>query len=1168
MSKKVLRQIIQDQPSDKDLFHGGGHERTAFSLSKAIVKFDKDDSAIGLDGSWGSGKSSVVEMAARILAGKNGRGKKTYHFFTFDIWKSQGSGFRRSFLEHFITWSMQTFPRKIASLEEIKGQIQGKTREIETNNHPILDWYGIAVLCFLPFLPIFYFWSKSVFDQLSEAGKAVEFLYSAPFLSLIFFVLGTLGFAFWKQRFSSKGENNTDFKTTISRMLLISSRQHQDHKVVQKVREIDPNDYEFHATLRAILSVVQSEKDRVIMVLDNIDRLPQKEIRDYWALVRSVFARTHDNSRSNSNTDITAIVPYDRKLIEGNIIENDTEHELNNSQDRKPLSGLGSRELFSKTFGEILVVAPPVLSNARDFFADKLNQALPNQVSADDTFRTYRIFCELLNVEGGTTTPRQIVSFVNDLSGLYALHDGKFRLPTVAAFIAHQDSLTENPAVLNSENGLNQKIARLAADDRLVRNLAAIVFNVEEDLAFQILLDDEIANAAVAKTADTLVKLSAAPGFELRVEDAVEANMDEWRSTEELGKVIENFSALFEIYSGDARKHIVQALINGFKKLSEISLHSTEQYDPYLLLLKIVPDEERPAVVEHLMNAAFVYINRKETLNFQHGKDLASFIGTTNDVLEELRDADELRTEVGKKTPSSAPDFMFGLAANIAASGFSLDDFASVEVNFSKESEKYEDKVVQSPSLAVKALVQFQTVDLLTDDEWLSIADACLEAMKAGEVGAEKAEHFLEIVSMAWGTVDDQRRLEIALDSALASGEFFRNVEEGQTTSSQRAQASLLFLLKDKLGKTLADPTNPNSNGSLVPDTSNSFQSFKVIFEGNKPLDVDQVGAVASKAIDARCATLWIKFSNKNRGHEPVRQIVLNMFSRNDPPYITLRTLLSNFSYISEILVSDDLRDSLGRYAERFDKTQIEELKITDLPSGFLKSTHACTNGSWKTLHDHVDQLLKSVSAESWPEHIEKMDHTVAILIEKIESSGCALNSGDFRNPFTKVVIDIFAGNIQIENNDKSLDTLMNAIGVSYHEDIWRTLREQISGVTSSSLQASMNLFPELVENIAQSGDRILKTEKDNVIRNLLIPALEGHNKQALQIFVDMGFTKLKDFQNAAETSSTNMLEGAWKDFKSTEDDRDLIRAVSEAIHGKRKTKSSFDPSFWLGTRG
>ncbi len=116
MSKKVDRRIIQDEPSDKDLFNGGGHERTAHSLSKAIVRFDRGDSAIGLEGSWGSGKSSVVEMAARKLAEKNGKGKKTYNFFTFDIWKSPGLRFPPFVLGAFSALGTADFSKEASSI--------------------------------------------------------------------------------------------------------------------------------------------------------------------------------------------------------------------------------------------------------------------------------------------------------------------------------------------------------------------------------------------------------------------------------------------------------------------------------------------------------------------------------------------------------------------------------------------------------------------------------------------------------------------------------------------------------------------------------------------------------------------------------------------------------------------------------------------------------------------------------------------------------------------------------------------------------------------------------------------------------------------------------------------------------------------------------------------
>ncbi|MCO7247516.1 P-loop NTPase fold protein [Halomonas sp. Mc5H-6] len=1159
MNKRVIRHIIDDFPSNQDLFHGGGHERTAHSLSKAIVKFDKGDSAIGLDGSWGSGKSSVVEMAARKLSEKNDQSKKAYHFFTFDIWKSQGSGFRRSYLEHFITWAKITFPKKRQELQRIEKQVQGKTREIETNNHPVLEWYGIFVLIFLPFLPLYYFWARKVFDDLSQAGNALAFLYSFPFIILTLFVVGTLFLSFWKYKIGAGSERYSDFKTAISRMLLISSRQHQDHKVTQRVREVDPNDYEFHATLREILGAIQSEKDRVIMVLDNIDRLPKKEIKEYWALVRSIFSRTHDLPFLDTDTDILAIVPYDRKLIESNV----SESEAAEGKSETSLSSLASRELFSKTFDEVLVVSPPVLSNAREFFADKLEKALPEQISSDDRFRAYRIFCELLNVESGTTTPRQIVSFVNDLSGLYELHDGKFRLPTVATYLAHQDLLTETPLALNAEDRLDPKIVGLAADDRLIQNLAAIVFNVHEDLAFQILLDDEIEKAIIAEEPDQLIKLSSAPGFDLRIDDVVQANVDEWRSTGEFGTAAKNISELLAVYQGDAKAHVKSVFLRGFERVDSISIDADE-YSMYLPLFWIATEKERPSIVSHLINAVFIHIHQQETNGFKDGQNLASFLEATNAVLVRLDSKDDIVNALGVQTVPSSPEYIFGLSSKIYDAGFNLGVFKDVSIKTSGETQYFEEQFVKLPKLGISALHQLSSENLLADEEWLSIANASLAAIKSDDAKSEHVGDLLEIVAMTFQNVEETRRSEINLDSALTDGNFFRNVGGGETEPSQVAQANLLFLAHDKLGESLRSPTKRNSNGQRLADSSDAFESFEAIWEGGVELEVSQVKLISRRTIEARKASAWISFGKNNRGHKAVEQVVLEMFFGSIPPYLKLKNLLSNFAYLEDLFVAENLTEVFRKYAKSFNSEEIEELTLEDLPKNFLQATYTLADGGWGTLHNHVNHLLESVDSDAWPELIRHMDHTTSILIEKLNLSGCKLDAGNFRRPFVDVVNEVLSGQVEIEAAQGSLDTLLKAIDANYHEEIWRTLREKISGVTPSSLEAAMYLFPLLVSDVAHSGNRISKAEKDNVVRNLLSPALEGRNRQALTIFINMGYTRLKDYQDAAEQSSTSMLEGAWMSFKDTEEDMELLREVSEAIYGKKKAKSLFDPAFWF----
>jgi len=1160
VSKKVDRRIIQDEPSDKDLFNGGGHERTAHSLSKAIVRFDSGDSAIGLEGSWGSGKSSVVEMAARKLAEKNGEGKKTYNFFTFDIWKSQGSGFRRSFLEHFLNWAQLTFPKKRYELAAIEAQIQGKTREIQTNNQPILDWYGIGVLVFLPFLPLYYFWAKTVFDKAAKAGSTGDFLFSAPFLLLLAFVIATLALAGWKFRTGRAKDPKADFKAVISRLLLISSRQHQDHKVVQKVREIDPNDYEFHSTLREILGVVQSEHERVVVVLDNIDRLPRKEIKEYWALVRSIFARAHGEIIQGKHTEITAIVPYDRKLIEANVTTDEDEETSQND-----LSSFASRELFSKTFAEILTVSPPVLSNAREFFADKLEEALPDQVYADDRFRTYRIFCELLKTQGGTTTPRNIVSFVNNLSSLYELHDGKFRLPTVAAYIAHQDRIREKPSVLNEEGGLDPRISVLSGDTKLTRNLAAMVFNVEEDLAFQILLDDEIAEAILSPSSDSILALSSAPGFDDRVDDVVQANVDEWRSTGDFGAAVRNISELLRSYEGEARNHLASTVLNGFSRVDTLPIKG-EGYVEYLPIFSLATDSKLPDTVDHFVTAVLSGVHQQEKHSFQDGKDLSSFLAAISEALEALGGTEALTEALGKRTLPTAPEYMFGVGATIAAMGFDLSSFSSAEIDLPEDSEYLDEQFVKYPELAIPALKQFTSNRLLSDEELLSISNAALSTLKTDEVAQKNASALLEMVALAWQSVDKKRRAEILLENAMTEGQFFRNIGDGSTDESQAAQANLLFLAQKQLGTSFANPTKVNPNGSRAQDPSDGFSRFQALLDGSGELLDNQVKLVAQTAIAATSATHWIEYGKANREHSAVEQIVIEMFSRDTPPFLTLSGLISHFPYLRDLLEGGVLVGALEKYAPRMKAAEIKKLTLDDIPRGFLSLSHAA-GGQWNTLHEHLDDLLGAVDQGAWQGHIEEMDHTAVMLFEKLDASGCQLDAGIFRKPFVNVVKRVLSGESEIEAADGALDDLLLALDKNYHEDVWRSLREGISNVSATSMEHAMVLCPELISNVAQRGERIMKSEKDNVLRHLLVPALEGRNGAALRIFVGMGYSKLKDFQNAAQDSTTTMVEGAWKSFSDADVDRNLKRDLGEVLFGKRKAKSILDPSFWFSSK-
>lgn len=72
------------------------------------------------------------------------------------------------------------------------------------------------------------------------------------------------------------------------------------------------------------------------------------------------------------------------------------------------------------------------------------------------------------------------------------------------------------------------------------------------------------------------------------------------------------------------------------------------------------------------------------------------------------------------------------------------------------------------------------------------------------------------------------------------------------------------------------------------------------------------------------------------------------------------------------------------------------------------------------------------------------------------------------------------------------MDVLLGSMDDTYHEDIWRSLRETMTGVTSASLEAAIHLFPQLVADVAQSGGEFRSPKKITLLETCSCPHLRG----------------------------------------------------------------------------
>lgn len=1148
-NKKVIfeRKILIDAPSKKDFFQGKGHEKTALALAQAITEFEHEDRAIGLDGAWGSGKSSVVEMAIDILKSESASGSTNFSFFTFDIWKSQGTTFRRTFLEHFVSWAKQKFPKKKLPLEKIEKRIKGKTKHLTTDSNPMLDWYGVGVLVILPFLPIFYFWAKKVFDD----PNTENFLNSSPMWCLYLFLAATVVRA--SVKYNSDDSESPSFLSSLSRTLLITAKQYENQEITQHIREVDPNDFEFQETLSDILSVLQGPKHKIVLVLDNIDRIPEDEIEDYWSAVRSIFSKSQPFEKPKNNTEITAIVPYHRD----HILPPDTD-ERNNKKDGQ-VGALAKRELFSKTFDEVLYVAPPVMSNTREFFETKISEAIPNYTDKDEIFRTYLIFSSNLSAENGHFTPRQIIAFINELTGLFAMHRGLYALTTVAVYICFREQLERDPFELARPKFLDAKLRRLAPDADLEQNLAAILYNVDSQLALELLLDPRIAAAATNADDAPLIELSKSRGFELRVDEVIQDSHQEWVSSGQLGQVIRNFASLGVRNSGDATNQIVASLRRALTTVPSIALIQKE-YEPYFGLLDMTDEPDVSSVLNEIVSKTFNGISSKTQSSFSDAESWLNFLEAIRLHLGEDSAQEKVEAAISSIALPSSADFLLGCAYFSSEKKIPLTSYLKVELP-TEPTEEGEDPLLEFAQknyhLSFPAFSELISAKAVSASHWLSVGQGLIESMQADEnQDTEQFSESLKVLVLIMHNLPKTQRGELQIADLVGASEFYAGFDKAFSDSPEdEGVAHALYLAYHVYKGENMPALVGQANGTASKSSLQGFKWFKEQYDGELVLSGEQLNLIAQHAFDDKQVTRWVGTGSALEGHALVDGVVKAAFERETIPFVSLSTFLTNFDYLQSTL-SEAFPDTLRRFQVRFDKNAIEAIELSELPVGVLAETQDVPGERWKEVHEFIGTKLQEIDPKKWLEHFQTASHEADLLEEKSKTTGIEISHMAFRDAFQRFALGVLDGTTPPPNANIDFDAVFSAIPESFHADLYKQSREKIASASPDGLTAAATLFPNYLEGLVRNGDKVMAAEKENVVRHILSTALEANNSAVLNMFLRLGRPKVAGFIKASDDATKDRLKGSMDNFRKLSKDHSYTREISDLVNGKQKTKN------------
>uniref|UniRef100_UPI00300B89DC P-loop NTPase fold protein n=1 Tax=Acinetobacter bereziniae TaxID=106648 RepID=UPI00300B89DC len=459
--------ILNDDAAIEDLFEHKTHQHSAATLHQ-VINSSSGNITIGLEGSWGAGKSTVINMFRQNLIENN----ETTLFFLFDAWAHEDDPLRRIFLESLI----QTIDPNAENneLQELQKQLNGRKKTVEVSAKKSTSRLGkLLTFCAFAVPAGIAFFNKLNFDRLSF--DAVNPIYGTfiffSILSLIFLFSPAWVLLYWciKGDVDPKtNKRNWDFFRTESTENYTQDISEQGERT----------SIEFQNYFQQILEISFKSKNytKALIIIDNLDRVDADQAKSIWSTLQTFFQnRSLSNTGDNQQNKIWFIVPYDRDGFSAIWDKDKTET---------------ATSFLDKCFQVRVEVPQPITSNWLGYCRQSIDQSLIgwSQASKDALLNEYS---RIVAIKESTPTPRKMRAWVNQVGVNGYRWKEKFSNKSIAlySFLHLQYSGTElkNFLVENKTEKLS-----FSKDTLLMYELAGLLFGVEKEKGAELLLKEII----------------------------------------------------------------------------------------------------------------------------------------------------------------------------------------------------------------------------------------------------------------------------------------------------------------------------------------------------------------------------------------------------------------------------------------------------------------------------------------------------------------------------------------------------------------------------------------------------------------------------------------------------------------------------------------------------
>ena len=607
MESKEIKfpRLISNRPCNQDLFEGNAHDKLAKAIAD-VISSDEKPSMIGIDGGWGSGKSNLVGMVTQSLKEHT---DKQYHFFTYDAWGHQGDLPRRSILEELTTrLTKDKSPALEGEYWDNKlNDLLARKKHTQTKVVPRLNLsiVGLSILIFItPFIN----------TLASEAPNKL-----IAYLTVIIPYILITGWVFIDHYLGMKkyGQTITVKSFFIELFHLYNDEIKEDIKY-ETISEREPSSEQFIGWIKDINTSLKENNRYLVIVFDNMDRLPRVKVQELWAAIHTFFSEAN-------YTNITVIVPFDRAHIQNAFQSEDIEDNDGNESKSKPRICYGN-DFINKTFDIVFSVPPPILSGWKNYFRDMWKKAFGPDVDADPD--VLQIFDKLTQ----ENSPRKIIAFINSFVTLKKTADSSIEDKYIALYIFGREHIAKKPfSQILSPTYLGALEFLYKNDQRMQECMSSLYYQLPSNDAMDVIFSNQIKIELDNNTPDIIVKLKTSNNYWSILFNAIPEVTNIKNATLTLNSVL----------VGTEEKRSSKAWSDLFKKAISNEDNLSEYDEYHKILASKLTLEERRTLVEILIRQYHKNIYLKPIDNYIHGIDELSSI--ENDVYKILK---EYNTEV------------------------------------------------------------------------------------------------------------------------------------------------------------------------------------------------------------------------------------------------------------------------------------------------------------------------------------------------------------------------------------------------------------------------------------------------------------------------------------------------------------------------------------------